>query len=55
MVEGRFDIAEIIRIERKNDEHTISDKIFDFSSGTIKQLIKDGYEDTIDYINTRTN
>ena len=55
MVEGRFDIAEIIRIERKNDENTISDKIFDFSSGTIKQLIKDGYEDTIDYINTRTN
>ena len=55
MVEGRFDIAEIIRIERKNDENTISDKIFDFSSETIKQLIKDGYEDTIDYINTRTN
>jgi NTE family protein len=55
MVEGRFDIAEIIRIERKNDENTISDKIFDFSSGTIKQLIKNGYEDTIDYINTRTN
>jgi predicted acylesterase/phospholipase RssA len=55
MVEGRFDIAEIIRIERKNDENTISDKIFDFSSGTIKQLIKDGYKDTIDYINTRTN
>nr|MDQ3977246.1 hypothetical protein [Thermoproteota archaeon] len=55
IVEGRFDIAEIIRIERKNDENTISDKIFDFSSGTIKQLIKDGYEDTIDYINTRTN
>ena len=55
MVEGRFDIAEIIRIERKNDGNTISDKIFDFSSGTIKQLMNDGYEDTIDYINKRTN
>jgi NTE family protein len=55
IVEGRFDIEEIIRIERKNDEHTISDKTFDFSSGTIKQLMNDGYEDTIDYINTRTN
>jgi NTE family protein len=54
-VEGRFDLAEIIRIERKNDENTISDKSFDFSSGTIKQLMNDGYEDTIDYINTRTN
>jgi len=48
IVEGRFDIDKIIRIERKNDEHTISDKTFDFSSGTINQLIKDGYTDTID-------
>ena len=49
IVEGRFDIAEIIRIERKNDENTISDKTFDFSSGTIKQLMKDGYEDTVNF------
>jgi NTE family protein len=55
IVEGRFDIAEIIRIERKNDENTISDKVFDFSSGTIRQLLNDGYKDAIDYINTRTN
>ena len=55
IVEGRFDIAEIIRIERKNDEHTISDKTFDFSSGTIRHLLNNGYKDTIDYINTLTN
>ena len=55
IVEGRFDIAEIIRIERKNDEHTISDKTFDFSSGTIRHLLNNGYKDTMDYINTRTN
>jgi hypothetical protein len=55
IVEGRFDISEIIRIERKNDEHTISDKTFDFSSGTIRHLLNNGYKDTIDYINTRTN
>ena len=55
MVEGRFDIAEIIRIERKNDENTTSDKTFDFSSGTIRQLLNDGYKDTIDCINTSTN
>ena len=35
IVEGRFDIAEIIRVERNNDENTISDKTFDFSTGTI--------------------
>jgi NTE family protein len=51
IVEGRFDINKIIRIERKNDENTISDKTFDFSSGTIMQLIKDGFEDTADLIN----
>jgi predicted acylesterase/phospholipase RssA len=55
IVEGRFDISEIIRIERKNDEHTISDKTFDFSSGTIRHLLNNGYKDTMDYIKTSTN
>jgi NTE family protein len=55
IVEGRFDIAEIIRIEIKKDEHTISDKTFDFSSGTIRHLLNNGYKDTIDYIKTSTN
>ena len=44
-IEGRFEIDEAIRIERKNDPHTISDKIFDFSRGTIKGLLEDGYDD----------
>jgi NTE family protein len=51
IVEGRFDINQIVRIERENDENTISDKTFDFSSGTITRLLKDGFEDTIDLIN----
>ena len=54
IVEGRFDIDAIIRIERKNDEHTISDKTFDFSSGTITQLLKEGYADTMNFINAKT-
>jgi NTE family protein len=45
IVEGRFSIDEIIRIERKSDEYAISNKIFDFSVGTIKQLLNDGYND----------
>ena len=44
-IEGQFEIDEVIRIERKNDPHTISDKIFDFSRGTIKGLLEDGYDD----------
>jgi NTE family protein len=55
IIEGRFDIDHIIRIERKNDEHNISDKTFDFSYGTIMQLLKDGYEDAMNFINTRTS
>ncbi len=51
IIEGRFDKDAIIRIERKNDENTISDKTFDFSSGTIEHLLKDGYEDTLNLIN----
>ena len=52
IVEGRFDIDRIIRIERRNDEDTISDKTFDFSCGTINKLLNDGYEDTLNVIDT---
>ncbi|MFL6315444.1 MAG: patatin-like phospholipase family protein [Nitrososphaeraceae archaeon] len=55
IVEGRFDINQIVRIERKNDEHTISDKTFDFSSETIAQLLKDGYADTMNFILNETS
>ena len=55
IIEGRFDIAEIVRVERNNDENTISDKTFDFSIGTIEQLLKDGYEDTMNFVNEWMN
>jgi NTE family protein len=55
IVEGRFDIDKIIRIERKNDEHNISDKTFDFSSGTIAQLLENGYADTMNFTPTETS
>ena len=35
---GQFEIGNVVRINRKNDENTISNKIFDFSSKTINQL-----------------
>ncbi|MFL6348951.1 MAG: hypothetical protein ACJ72X_11740, partial [Nitrososphaeraceae archaeon] len=34
-----------VRIERKEDDNTISSKWQDFSSGTIKQLIDSGYNE----------
>jgi hypothetical protein len=54
IVEGRFDISEIVRIERKNNQNTISDKTFDFSAGTVRQLLGEGYKDTIEFINNIT-
>ena len=40
MLIGQFEIEKVVRINRKNDENTISNKIFDFSPKTIKHLEK---------------
>jgi len=45
-VKGRVDVDFVARLERKNDAHTISNKTFDFSKTTIRQLIQEGYEET---------
>jgi NTE family protein len=47
ILEGRFQIDEIIRVDRENDFDTISNKTFDFSSETIKLLLERGYNDAI--------
>ena len=46
---GQFEIGNVVRINRKNDENTISNKIFDFSPKTIKQLRESGYSNTMDF------
>jgi NTE family protein len=51
IVEGRFQIDEIIQVNRKNDEHTISNKIFDFSLETIKLLFELGHNDALEGVN----
>ena len=48
LIENMVSVDLVIRVERKNDVHTIANKTFDFSSSTIEQLIKDGYEEAID-------
>jgi NTE family protein len=45
---GQFEIGKIIRVNRKNDQYTISNKIFDFSSKTINELKESGYKNTMD-------
>jgi hypothetical protein len=45
LIKGRFEIN-VIRIERtSNIDNDISNKLFDYSADTIKQLISDGSED----------
>jgi NTE family protein len=48
LVENMISVDSVVRIERKNDVHTISNKTFDFSNATVQQLIKDGYEEALD-------
>ena len=47
LIYKRFDICDVIKIQRKDDAHTISDKIFDFSSNTILNLIEEGERDAL--------
>ena len=50
LIEGQFSIDKIVRIDRKNDPNTISNKVFDFSYGPINHLRKAGYLDAIDHL-----
>ena len=48
LVEHMVSVEQVIRIERQNDVHTIANKTFDFSSTTVRQLMRDGYEETLE-------
>ena len=48
LVENMVSVEQVIRIERQNDVHTIANKIFDFSRATLRQLMRDGYEETLE-------
>ena len=50
LISKRFDIIDVLKIQRKDDEHTISDKIYDFSSETVSNLIKEGEKDALQAI-----
>jgi NTE family protein len=44
LIEGRFDIAKVVYIDRKDDGNTIFGKAAEFSTSTINKLRKDGYD-----------
>ena len=45
IIEGRFDIANVIYIDRKDDGNTIFGKAAEFSTKTINKLREDGYRE----------
>ncbi len=48
LINGRFEIN-VKRIERtRGIEDDISDKMLDYSTDTVRQLVEDGYHDTLD-------
>ena len=48
LIGKRFDIIKVVKIQREDDIHTISEKTFDFSSQTISNLIEQGIMDTLE-------
>ena len=54
LIKGRFEIN-VIRIERtSNIDNDISNKLFDYSADTIKQLTRDGFEDAMEILNKQS-
>ena len=47
IIKNTFQIVKEVKIQRKDDENSISGKLADFTSETINKLIHDGYEDTL--------
>jgi NTE family protein len=47
LLEGRFRLTKVVRVDLKDDENQINDKIFDYSYKTIEELMKTGYNDAL--------
>jgi hypothetical protein len=50
LIEVRFDLANVIYIDRKDDGNTIFGKAAKFSTRTINQLRNDGYKEASNVI-----
>ena len=46
LLRGIVSVDFVARLERKNDENTVSNKTYDFSKTTIQHLIQSGYKET---------
>jgi NTE family protein len=51
LLKARVDVDFVVRLERKNDSHAVSNKTLDYSETTIRQLIQDGYKEVKEQMN----
>jgi NTE family protein len=47
LLEGRFRLSKVVRIDRKDSGNEVFDMIFDYSSTSIENLMRDGYCDAM--------
>jgi NTE family protein len=47
VLKNTFQITKEVKIQRKDDENSVSNKLADFTVETINRLIQEGYEDTL--------
>lgn len=47
LLEGRFRLTKVVRVDLKDDENQINDKIFDYSYKTIEELMRTGCRDAL--------
>ena len=50
LLEGRFRLTKVVRIDHKDDGNEVANKIYDYSRTTIENLMKDGYCDTLTHM-----
>ena len=51
LLKSWVDVDFVVRLERKNDSHAVSNKTLDYSETTIRQLIQDGYKEVKEQMN----
>ena len=47
LLDDRFRLIKVVRIDHKDKGDEVADKVFDYSNNTIEKLLKDGYRDTL--------
>lgn len=47
LLDGRFRLTKVVRIDREDDGNEVHDKVFDYSHKTIEDLMKVGYQDAL--------